>query len=716
MNHRTVKNSSGQNAGAGGGAAGLLRLLDKPSREYTPIPFWFLNGDLTHREIRRQLLDFSAHGVYGVVLHPRMGLSRRIAYLSPLYFRYLRTAVETAAEQDMKIVLYDEGMYPSGSACGQVVRDHPEWASRGIALTRQPLAEDHVLCETKDGFLVERFSGGTIRGVHYGEDDGEAGAPKSADILNPSAVRRFMELTHEAYLRELGDYFGNTIIGFFTDEPSILGRNVRDMFPWTAGFEKLFEKSGGRLEGLADLFTGRENEDTALYRRLIRELEEKNYYAPLSVWCASHGIALMGHPHQSDDIEVEKYFHIPGQDLVFRMVSPEKGDLTGMDSTMAKCSADMARLMGRKRNSNECFGACNRDDNPWYFTGSDMKWFIDYLAVRGVNLFIPHAFYYSLRGKRSAERPPDVGPGNIWWPHYKQWADYMSRVSALMSEGCIRPGIALLCRNRELHPEAAAPLFESQRAFQYLPESVWSECREEGNLLFCRGAAYAAVAGPEELFPGVSHDPMSVQPDCLCEPPQPYLRCARLRLGETDVWFLVNAGLQEIETDLVLPVHEPLGRYDLWKGQALRQESRDQQEGRRIHIRLERNESTLFFTCESREVRERLPEAGKAGKTLTEADFTLLREDGENCRKIYTARVERQETDLTVEVETQEMAEVYAGEELVGAAFWPPQRITVPAGMLRKGPVTLKLVITGSRANRYGRPVAWNLGGTGKEK
>ena len=63
----------------------LLKLLHDPGREYSPIPFWFLNGDLTHREIRAQLTDFRAHGVYGVVLHPRMGLAKRIKYLSPVF-------------------------------------------------------------------------------------------------------------------------------------------------------------------------------------------------------------------------------------------------------------------------------------------------------------------------------------------------------------------------------------------------------------------------------------------------------------------------------------------------------------------------------------------------------------------------------------------------------------------------------------------------------
>ena len=59
----------------------FLAQLQNPPREFTAIPFWFLNGELTAEELRRQLADFAAHGIYGVVLHPRMGLSPDITYL-----------------------------------------------------------------------------------------------------------------------------------------------------------------------------------------------------------------------------------------------------------------------------------------------------------------------------------------------------------------------------------------------------------------------------------------------------------------------------------------------------------------------------------------------------------------------------------------------------------------------------------------------------------
>ena len=39
----------------------LINEILHPGKEFTPIPFWFLNGDLTHREIRRQLRDFRDH-------------------------------------------------------------------------------------------------------------------------------------------------------------------------------------------------------------------------------------------------------------------------------------------------------------------------------------------------------------------------------------------------------------------------------------------------------------------------------------------------------------------------------------------------------------------------------------------------------------------------------------------------------------------------------
>src|SRR5699024_5288329 len=141
------------------------------------------------------------------------------------------------------------------------VRGNPEFASCGIALEQGDPKNGKVLVRFDDGFcIVQRPSGGTIRGIHYGEDDGEPDAPPSADLLNPKAVAKFIHLTHDRYYEELSEYFGTVIRGFFTDEPCVLGRCGRGLLEWTDGFERDFTAAGGKLEDLRGLFSGQDEE------------------------------------------------------------------------------------------------------------------------------------------------------------------------------------------------------------------------------------------------------------------------------------------------------------------------------------------------------------------------------------------------------------------------------------------------------------------------
>lgn len=85
--------------------------------------------------------------------------------------------------------------------------------------------------------------------------------------------------------------------------------------------------AGGWIEDLEAIFNRKENDIAVIYHKLIKKHLRENFYAKLSCWCAEHGISLMGHPEASDDVEEALYFHIPGQDLIMRRVSPESGDV-----------------------------------------------------------------------------------------------------------------------------------------------------------------------------------------------------------------------------------------------------------------------------------------------------------------------------------------------------------------------------------------------------
>ena len=526
---------------------GLKHQFLNPSAEFSPIPFWFWNDELTKEEIIRQIHDFHSKEVDGFVLHPRMGLPRTISYLSHAYMELVEAAVAEAEKLGMRVILYDEGMYPSGSACGMVVKQNPEFSSRGLQLREIPCpaeggsvqipmslkpgetlvsvqavrklsdgeieASSTILLEAegdsvqipllKEGnwsllLFIDTYSKGTIRGVHPGQDDGEPDAPAAADLLNPDAVQAFLSLTHERYYAKLSRYFGKTVFAMFTDEPDLLGRgHAKGLKPWTRGLLEEFLAAGGQEQDLALLWFEDGQAAARIRERfaaVVRKRLVGTYYQPLADWCEAHGIGLTGHPAGSDDIGLLEPFHIPGQDVVWRYIAPEDGKgLTGAHSTMGKCSSDSARHRGKQRNLNEAFGVCGIEGG-WTLTADNMKWYLDWLFVRGVNLISPHAFYYSIRGERRDERPPDVGPNNIWWQDYAVISRYIKRMSWLMTDSKNSAKVAVLAGGDYLPWRIVKPLYERQIEFNYLEESLLQDvCQVKDGMIEIAGYRYQAV-------------------------------------------------------------------------------------------------------------------------------------------------------------------------------------------------------------------------------
>jgi hypothetical protein len=481
-----------------------------PPREFSLMPFWFWNDTLKDEEIVRQIADFEKHGVYGFVIHPRIGLPENIKWLSPEMIHFMKTAIEEASKRKMYVVLYDEGMYPSGSSGGQVVARNPAHAARGLAkIDLQPdenpkLPAGAILITTIDRpgagkvAIIEKPSGGVIRGLHYISEGGSLlseESPPAADILNPEAVTSFMDLVYERYAKEFGSYFGTTIPGIFTDEPSPLGRGTeKGIVPGNARLLKQINNILGYdfTSYLADLWY--EDSPGSVkhridYNRAINICLEENYYKPLGNWCREHGISLMGHPAGSMDIGTESYFQIPGQDLVWRYVEPGPKALEGQHSTMAKCASSAMVNLGLRRNSNELYGAYGHT-----LTYNEMEWLANWCFVRGQNLLFPHAFYYSVRGPRYDERPPDVGPNASWWDNYKPFADGCRRLSWLNTDSKQVCSLAILCEATWLPDKSAKICYQHQRDFNYLEIShLWHDAKVDETGIHISGMNYNAL-------------------------------------------------------------------------------------------------------------------------------------------------------------------------------------------------------------------------------
>lgn len=492
-----------------------LQNFISPPEEFSPIPFWFWNDELDEDKIKNQILSLKEHSIDAFVIHPRIGLPDSIGYLSDEFMHYVSFAVKTAKENNMKVVLYDEGMYPSGSANGKVVQNNPEFANKCLIELKQsaasvvsapPLKDTDVLIASLavkivDGTLrdskvinigdifsekdvklwsfthyIMTFSGSTIRGIHFGEDDLEPCAPKAADLMNIEATKKFIRTTHDRYYEVLGEYFGDTIIAMFTDEPSPEGRfSLKNSIPWTDDFLTYLKKEFP-VEKLPLLWL-KDDENYAdayrKYKNVVNNLMGERFFAPISLWCKEHNIALTGHPGKSNDIGHLKHFQIPCQDVVWRYVEPGNDSaLTGEHSTMGKCSSDSARHRNMRRNGNEVLGCCGPTENGWLMNASDMKWYFDWLFARGVNLIYPHAFFYSVTKPRCDERPPDVGFNSYWWDNYFSISTYVKRMCYMLTDCVNICDTAFLCGAHDLPYIYPKAFFENQREFNYLEKEL----------------------------------------------------------------------------------------------------------------------------------------------------------------------------------------------------------------------------------------------------
>jgi len=607
-------------AGAEDKALKLPEEWFEPPGEFSQAPFWFWNDELSEAELLRQIGDFKAHGVQAFLIHPRAGLPKSIGWMSERMIHFMRFAIERAAERDMWVLLYDEGMYPSGSSSGQVAAQNPAFRTRGLVCIDLDQAKAGsevqgvriggnsepelspgqnlvatVRCKSNGHRLAivdraARDGYSVIRGLHFIEDDPPRRAdhkevaenqPAGGDILNPDSVACFIRLVYQRYYDEFGNHFGKTVKAIFTDEPSMLARRgERGMMPGTTGILEHVNAYLGYdfTEHLPALWYDDEPEAAARrrdYNRALQARLEQTFYRPISQWCEAHGVCLTGHPAAPDDIGQLRYFQIPGQDVVWRYIEPGKANaLEGDQSTQAKCASSAMIHLKRRRNMNECCGAYGAN-----FTFDEMKWLMSWLLVRGCNMLVPHAFFYSIRGPRIDERPPDVGPNNTWWPQYKPFAKATSRLCWLNTDSRHVCELAILGLNDSLLWRAAKVCFQHQRDFNYLEaRHLWEDARVDSDGIHIAGMHYRAlileVDLPEKAKAAIDalaktgriiewRDAMPdvelvkridslVSPDVQVSPATLDVRVRHMQKAGVDYYLLFNEGGEDLELRLNL--------------------------------------------------------------------------------------------------------------------------------------------------------------------
>ena len=436
--------------------------MEKIKFGYGFKPFWFWNGDMEDGEIVRQIEEMHSQGVDGFFIHPRQGLT--VPYLSEKWFEKVGVAIEAAKRLGVEVWLYDEYTYPSGAAGGRVMIERPELAARLLEIYTHDVKGGPVSIDYKWGVLLDAcavplkngqlnwagripladnmgmiypdyayqdsgltnynkkrfFSEGTDWNLTWQAPEGEWRIFVSIehllqgfkyfdtfiDPVNPEAVRLFINHTHEKYKKHFGHEFGKTVKGIFADET--MPWNYESQLPWSQVLPDIFKKEKGYdlvelLPALVDDIGDMAANIRRDYYEVVTNAFIENFDGQISRWCEENNLLYTGEKPILT-IGQLKYSHVPGVDAGHH----KAGDLLpigGVDRAwyraMPKVAASAAHFYHDGRAMVEAFHSLG-----WDVTMQDLKYNIDVFSICGVNVVVPHAYFYSTDGMRKHDAPP----------------------------------------------------------------------------------------------------------------------------------------------------------------------------------------------------------------------------------------------------------------------------------------------------------------------
>ncbi len=477
-------------------------LFENPTAEYRGTPFWAWNCDLDEAELLRQIDIFKEMGLGGFHMHVRTGMST--TYLSKEFMHLIRACTEHAKKQKMLSWLYDEDRWPSGAAGGYVTRTD-EYRHRLLVFSHNPhysVAPNTVVLGRYDVVLDEKGCLASYRRVAEGEPiEGRlwtafriiaGNSPwynnqSYVDTLNPHAIEKFIEITHEAYAREVGDEFGKTIPAIFTDEPQFARKlnfgfaagNSNAQTPWTDDLEDTFRAAYGDslLDHLPELFWELPNGEVSLTRYRFHDHVSERFAEAFADtcgrWCDAHGIALTGHMMEEPTLDSQtralgdcmrsyRSFGIPGIDML----------CAHFELTTAKQAQSAVHQYGRPGMMSELYGVTG-----WDFDFRGHKLHGDWQAALGVTVRVQHLSWVSMKGNAKRDYPASISYQSPWYKEYRYVEDHFARVNTALTRGkpVVKVGVIHPVESYWLHfgPEDQTALVREHQNDNFLQLADW---------------------------------------------------------------------------------------------------------------------------------------------------------------------------------------------------------------------------------------------------
>lgn len=268
------------------------------------------------------------------------------------------------------------------------------------------------------------------RSYRYAEIKGD----NKIDVLNADAVDLMFKFIYGEYEKRFKDYFGNTFMGFFSDEPEI-----GNAYSYSSGINNDHEFTAIGTEGktlpfnnaIKDALNAIYGEDvTHLYPALwywdekvsptirnrymdvVTKLYQSCFTQKIGKWCSERGLIYIGHVLEDGNLHTRlgdgtgHFFRaqsgqtMPGMDIVLHQVMPGFNDVNVgaygkklYDSEfyhyiLGKLASSAAHTFAKFNNKSMCEVTIGYG---WAEGTQLAKWLIDFLMVRGTNFFVTGA-------------------------------------------------------------------------------------------------------------------------------------------------------------------------------------------------------------------------------------------------------------------------------------------------------------------------------------
>jgi hypothetical protein len=437
-----------------------------PPRSCSLMPYWYWNGRITPDRSRTEIEEMIHQGVYQAVLFPWDGMEVR--YLSEDYFRQVGAALDIAAELGFTLNLADEYDWPSGHAwdfgsdqpeLSRVLQQHPDFRMRRLDAVEHAVEGPQLwtaeLAAVPEVVVAARQDApGTLdpdsvrllpaaRALRWEVPAGRwlitvytlipavGGHNTRVDLLNPNAVRCYLDLVYEEYARRFPQHLGRTLKLTLADHEGAYGVPIA----WTPALWAEFEKRKGYdLRPLLPLLD-HQTLDPVRGRKLrrdyldeISELYANAFTRQVADWCGRHRLQ-----HATSLYEEQIYIQVGQAGDMFQHW--RAGSLVEIDALLERARMPI--------DFKEAVSVAHLDGKPLVVENQGLQGHATFFSLEkarlgtnmcllwGANLLVPYSDY----DQSKLTWPPQWFLSQPFRPYFHRYADYVRRAQFMNGQG-----------------------------------------------------------------------------------------------------------------------------------------------------------------------------------------------------------------------------------------------------------------------------------------